>query len=413
MSAAKITVIVPAYNVAEYLPKCIESILHQTHPYLQIILIDDGSTDSSGEICDLYAEKDDRIEVFHTDNRGLVAARKLGLRNAEGQYIGFVDGDDYIEADMFEILLKEISKSDADFVHTGFFQEKQGKSEEILRFEEGIFELGNIREREDFLISRLLAAENNCRMSYSIWSKLYKKELIQNIYFRLKDEQQYGEDLYSLCLCILQSRRIQFSRYALYHYVIRENSMSHFKNAEYLLKKIRLYVNLAESIYYFDRQVYSDLEEAICDFIARRNVELVEEVNDSVKISRFHYGNIDSLIGKKVVIYGAGAVGRDYYEQFCRYRKIEIAAWLDSNWRKINLDYMEVAGTDRLAECEFDLIIIAVREEGAALDIKNKLRGLGQPEEKIVWDKPKDIFDEFLWKRKGMEDEEADSAEMC
>lgn len=400
MSAVKITVIVPVYNVAAYLQKCIESIMHQTYSYLQIILVDDGSTDSSGEICDLYAGKDDRIEVFHTDNRGLVAARKLGLRNAKGQYIGFVDGDDYIEADMFEILLKEISKSDADFVHTGFFQEKQGKSEEVLRFEEGVFELGNIREREAFLISRLLAAENNSRMSYSIWSKLYKKELIQTSYFRLKDEQQYGEDLYSLCLCILQSRRIQFSRYALYHYLVRENSMSHDKNAEYLLKKIKLYVNLAESIYYFDRQIYSDLEGAICDFIARRNMELVEEVNDSVNISRFYFGNIDNLMGKKVVIYGAGAVGRDYYAQLCRYRKIEIAAWLDSNWKNIKYDCMEVTGTDVLAECEFDLIIIAVKEEGTALDIKNKLIGLGQPEEKIIWDKPKDIFDGFLWKMK-------------
>ena len=98
----KITVIVPVYNAEPYLPQCIESILRQTYPNLQIILVDDGSTDGSGMICDKYAGMDGRIEVYHTENRGLVAARKLGIRCSTGKYVGFVDADDYIDPEMYE-----------------------------------------------------------------------------------------------------------------------------------------------------------------------------------------------------------------------------------------------------------------------------------------------------------------------
>ena len=96
MMLKRITIIVPVYNVEKYLSKCVESILAQTYTELQILLIDDGSSDGSGKICDQYAKMDRRIEVVHTANRGLVAARKTGLEHSSGEYIGFVDGDDYI-----------------------------------------------------------------------------------------------------------------------------------------------------------------------------------------------------------------------------------------------------------------------------------------------------------------------------
>ena len=100
----KISIIVPVYNIEKYISECIESIINQTYKNLQIILVDDGSTDKSGIICDEYARKDTRINVIHQKNGGLVSARKSGLRNVEGEFVGFVDGDDYIEPDMYENL---------------------------------------------------------------------------------------------------------------------------------------------------------------------------------------------------------------------------------------------------------------------------------------------------------------------
>ena len=115
---ATISIIVPIYNVERYLVQCIDSILNQTYKEIQVILVDDGSTDSSGKICDEYRQKDNRIVVIHQENKGLVAARKEGLKKSAGEYVGFVDGDDYIEPQMYARLLAIMESTEADIVHS-------------------------------------------------------------------------------------------------------------------------------------------------------------------------------------------------------------------------------------------------------------------------------------------------------
>ena len=111
-----VSVIIPVYNVSRYLPQCFESVISQTYRNLEIIVIDDGSTDDSGSICDQYAEKDDRIHVIHTDNRGLASARNLGLENVSGKYILFIDSDDWIEPQTIETFIGAALKTEADIV---------------------------------------------------------------------------------------------------------------------------------------------------------------------------------------------------------------------------------------------------------------------------------------------------------
>ena len=111
-----ISVIVPIYNVALYLEKCINSIIHQTYKNIEIILVDDGATDGSGAICDEYKNKDNRIKVIHKNNGGPASARKAGARIASGKYIGFVDGDDWIESEMYEKLLAYVKRDNAQVV---------------------------------------------------------------------------------------------------------------------------------------------------------------------------------------------------------------------------------------------------------------------------------------------------------
>jgi glycosyltransferase involved in cell wall biosynthesis len=118
-----ISVIIPIYNVEPYLRECIDSIRNQTYQDLDIILINDGSQDKCGEICEDYAKKDTRIRVFHTGNKGLSAARNLGLREAVGEYIGFVDSDDWIEPDMYEILLRRIEETGTSISTCGVWTE--------------------------------------------------------------------------------------------------------------------------------------------------------------------------------------------------------------------------------------------------------------------------------------------------
>ena len=108
MDKAKISVIVPVYNTEKFLNNCIESILNQTHKNLEVIIIDDGSTDNSPAICDEYAKKDSRVKVIHKENGGVSSARNAGLDIASGEYIGFIDGDDVIEPDMYHFLLANL-----------------------------------------------------------------------------------------------------------------------------------------------------------------------------------------------------------------------------------------------------------------------------------------------------------------
>ena len=120
MHGELISVIVPIYNIDRYVGICIESIIKQTYDNLEIILVDDGSTDKSPVICDLYATKDNRIKVIHKPNGGLVSARKAGVQNATGKFVGYVDGDDYVEPTFFESLYNAITRYDADVAISGY-----------------------------------------------------------------------------------------------------------------------------------------------------------------------------------------------------------------------------------------------------------------------------------------------------
>ena len=123
-----VSVIIPVYNVSRYLPKCLDSVISQTWRNLEIIVIDDGSTDGSGSICDQYAKRDDRIKVIHSPNRGLSSARNLGLDNLRGQFISFIDSDDWIEPDAVETLVKAALLTGSYIVTAGFCHEYVGKT---------------------------------------------------------------------------------------------------------------------------------------------------------------------------------------------------------------------------------------------------------------------------------------------
>ena len=167
-----ISVIVPVYNVEPYLRKCLDSIVAQTYTDLEILVIDDGSTDRCGAICDSYAERDPRIRVFYTENRGLSAARNLGLDHATGEYIGFVDSDDWIEPDMYEVLLKKAVQTDADIVTCRFFQEYRDRTEEFPGPENEF-----ATEGDEILRTYLF----NKRICQDAWNNLYKAELFRSV----------------------------------------------------------------------------------------------------------------------------------------------------------------------------------------------------------------------------------------
>lgn len=210
-----ISVIVPVYNIAEYLPRCLDSILAQTYKELEIILIDDGSTDVSGMICDQYAEKDCRIKVIHKENGGVSSARNVGLDAATGEYIGFVDGDDLLEDKLFEVLLKNAEENQC----------------EISCCQLATIEVdGTVKatyDREAQFMSRDYIIENYFFDSfikdtmYSQCNKIFKSSLLQNLRYK---SYQYGEDILFVFEALECSKGVYYDNYIGYYYVHRENS---------------------------------------------------------------------------------------------------------------------------------------------------------------------------------------------
>ena len=226
-----VSVIVPVYNVLEFLPKCIESIQMQSYSDLQIILVDDGSTDGSGKICDKYAENDKRIQVIHKENGGLVSARKAGLLIASGEYVGFVDGDDYIEGTFYQNLLYCLKNSDADFVHSGIIAEEGNGNTRmfITTCDRTITNEDNKIE----LIQRHILCQHECDGEHLVsilCSKLFHTDFIKECYSCVPDNQSFGEDMLAFCRGILKSHKFIVLAKAEYHYMIRENSLSHVWN---------------------------------------------------------------------------------------------------------------------------------------------------------------------------------------
>lgn len=217
----KISVIVPVYNVEKYLNATIESIVNQTYKNLELILIDDGSTDSSPKICDNWAEKDSRIKVIHKTNGGVSSARNAGLNIAAGDYIAFVDGDDYIDPNMYEIMLSHIIQYDADAASCGMVRENENAPDEEWGSADAEIEIVDNIE----LLKRVGQASGI--LPVSPCNKLFSKSAVGNV--RFDTRFKYAEDVLFNYFVSKNINKMVSQNVARYHYVSNEDSVSHKK----------------------------------------------------------------------------------------------------------------------------------------------------------------------------------------
>ena len=213
-----ISVIVPVYNVENYLKKCLESITNQTYKNLEIILIDDGSTDNSGKICDEYAGKDNRIKVVHKINGGLSDARNAGLEIAKGEYIGFVDSDDYIAEDMYEFLYNLAVDNALDVSMCASCNEYEDGRIELPKN----FETVMLDEKEKIIENLFINKSGGTAIS--VWSKLFKKTVLQNCKFY---SGKTSEDVFFILKWIENTKKFGRSSEVKYYYVQRTQSITH------------------------------------------------------------------------------------------------------------------------------------------------------------------------------------------
>lgn len=213
MDEKLVSVIIPAYNIEDYIGRCLDSIISQTYKNLEIIVVDDGSRDRTGEILDNYAKKDRRIKVIHKENGGVSSARNKGIEVAEGDYIGFIDGDDLIEPEMYKTLVDLLEEENADIAHCGYqmvfpdridYYHNTGKKK-IQTTEEGL---------KDLLSGEMIEP--------GLVNKLYKKELIKNC--RLDETVKINEDLLMNYQLFKLSQKSVYYDITPYSYMIRSSS---------------------------------------------------------------------------------------------------------------------------------------------------------------------------------------------
>ena len=210
----KISVVIPVYNTAKYLTKCINSVLNQTYKNLEVILVNDGSTDESANICDKFSNRDNRIKVIHIENSGPYHARNIGMEASTGRFIGFVDSDDFLEKDMYETLLKILQVYDADIAGCAYYKIHDNKIKP--NYSSGkIRQFDTVSALEELIRSRWI---NNY-----LWNKIYKKDLVKNIRF---PQNIYAGDIMFNCKVFAQAKKIVFIETPKYYYLIRPTSIT-------------------------------------------------------------------------------------------------------------------------------------------------------------------------------------------
>lgn len=309
-----ISIIVPVYNVEKYLKKCIDSILNQTFKDFELILVDDGSKDQCGVICDNYAKSDTRICVIHKKNGGLSDARNAGLDKASGKYIMFIDSDDYVDKDLLKKCFYKIEEG-YDIVSFRYnkVNEYDVKANDYDNFYNDLeYKFETNEERMNFIARDLL----NYKVCWEAWSRIYRRDIIENNKIRFEDNSKiFAEDLYFNLCYIVYVKKMFCMKEQLYYYLVRNDSImrqnsnkSNIDRINVLLKSLYnyylqnngldFYIKHFAVIYFFVLK-----NEILCFYkFNAKNIcfdNLTKLIDDDIKDKKFMYDNFSGLTSEK------------------------------------------------------------------------------------------------------------------
>lgn len=377
----KVSIIIPVFNSEKYLEECIDSVIHQTYDDIEVILVNDGSTDNSLSICKEKSVQDNRIMVIEQENKGSASARKNGIINSSGDYIAFVDSDDYIVSNYIETLLYEMS--DHDLVTSGYVY---GNKTIFDGIEAGAYSFDD----SSYVVRNMIYSENNfssgiltnmcCKLFRSCIAKKTICEIDENIY--------YGEDAEFVYKYILKCESVNVTRYCGYFYRINNQSVSHTCHDDFLMNVNKLYISLKSC---FERSKYKDI------LIPQLEKWIIMHIRMSVKVMGFNYGESIRYIipckkqisGKRIVVYGAGVVGKDYIRQIKKEYLCEDFLWVDKNFNEKE-SYMgeRIVSPQFIDGYNYDYILLAVNNKEVALTIIDELIKQNVMSDKIIETKP-------------------------
>lgn len=382
-----ISVIIPVYNVKEYLRDCLESVIGQTYKNLEIIVVDDGSTDGSSKLCDELAEQDTRIKIIHQKNNGVAVARKKGVMCSRGAFICFVDADDEIDKKMIEYMAGRIGK--CDLLTTGLcFHGVQGEHiEKWDSIEKGIY---STDKEKEYLTANMLAYKN--QFDYGIlpylWNKMFRAEILKPFIASMNSSLSYAEDVEVLFPYILRCKAVCVTHECLYYYRAREDSATYSENKDYMCDLFKVYQSLEKAFQNHSQE--KALMHQLQLFVTERIYAITGYMGFSVnaQIIKYCFPYSELKRGSKIVLYGAGRVGMDYYRLIHRQKMLELALWVDKDWEKYNDISTPVYAPETVKNCDYDYIVIAVRKGEIANEIREELVKRGIEPDKILWRVP-------------------------
>lgn len=376
-----LSVIVPVYNTEKYIRKCIETILQQTYQNIELILVDDGSTDHSALICEEYREKDSRVVVIHTENKGSLRARLFGAELAKGEYIAFVDSDDWICTDTYE---RVMALGCADVISFGIIRYFPGdKFYPDYRMEEKIYDKNMIK---NIIIPQMLWNKkiNTCGVDPSLCTKIFRRKLLlKYIQKAQKLEVHYGEDAAVLYPLLLDADILINTTQCFYYHRQRAEGVvwPYFDDDAYFDKLYKLYAYLRDA--FLNNEAYAILQNQLDQFyrysVAKKNVY---DNTKNAKEEVFPYWEFQP--SSKVVLYGAGELGRIYKTINDQYHFCNIVLWVDQASSLTDGSSMPQS-VDCIENTSYDAILIAVRNSFVAEEIRNELTDRGILPEKILW----------------------------
>lgn len=393
----RVSIIIPIYNTARYLRRCLDSVICQTYRNLEIILVDDGSTDTSPQICNEYASRDDRIKVVHQENRGLVNARKTGVANATGEYSEYVDSDDWIEADCVEQMISAVKDRKPDMaVALGHYRDYQdGRS--IIKLDNN----GELKERiyeyfefRKYIIPCYIRTDKfyTTDIPNNLWCYIFKTLFLKEHQNRIEDEITIGEDAACVFRCLLDAKTIGVKNTAMYHYQQNEDSMMHNGDSAIHDRIEILYKNMSDTAELHKVEYGTDMLQKKVLWIAYYILLMMEyeKLSSISDVYLFPYSKVRE--GSKVFVYGLGTFGREILKTLSEKKdKYQIVGCSDQGWRQYegfyhidNSEMCRVYSPDKIKRVSFDKILIAVTRHGLAKDISRELISFGVDQSKIA-----------------------------
>lgn len=376
----KLGVVVPAYNSEKYISKCIESILGQTYKNIELVLVDDGSTDNTASIAEEYECINSNMHIIRQENAGPIKARHAGIKALEDcEYVTFVDSDDWIDKRMYEDLMSFIEQHSPDLVISGI---NRYHDEDYIIASHDTIEEGYI----DFKSGKSVAdcfgyGANSTSVDASLWSKIFRREKLVKVYEKAENLNiHYGEDIAIVYPYIMLCDSMYCTYKAYYYHRIRKGIASYAKGEDYFEKLLRLYNHLL-GCFREDKDHFPKLLEELdyCFIVgAEFRKTLYKTAREGESRYLFPFGKVKQ--GERIVIFGLGNVGRGYVEQIAKTDYCNIVATVDRYSGEADFHTPE-----DLKKIEFDHIIIAMADEGTKRQIVKELVATCEmPREKII-----------------------------